>query len=237
MPVARLRPISSHIAAVDLHGRFQVAAFLVRHREGLALVDAGFPGWQYAILTAAGSLPEPNHITHLILTHAHADHIGGAAGVLAHMAAEVVCSAEERPYIEGRSLAEAGCGWIARGVLTLSHHLTQRRVERVRIDRTVGEGDEICGLRVVPVPGHTPGQIGLVHEEDRVVLCGDALFNMRGRIGYDPTPMMTVDQARAAASLEHIARLGLPDVAPSHGPAILGDAPARIERFLRDSGS
>lgn len=234
MPAARLRPISPHIAAIDLHGRFQVAAFLVRHREGLALVDAGFPGWQYAILTAAASLPAPNRITHVILTHAHADHIGGAAGIVAHMPAEVICSATERPYVEGRSLAHASCGWISRGVLTLSHHLTQRRVAPVHVDRTVEEGDEICGLRVVSVPGHTPGQIALVHDEDRVVLCGDALFNVRGRIGYDPTPMFTVDPARAAASLEQIARLGLPDVAPSHGPAILGDAPVRIERFLRN---
>jgi glyoxylase-like metal-dependent hydrolase (beta-lactamase superfamily II) len=233
MPAARLRPISPHIAAVDLHGRFQVAAFLVRHREGLALVDAGFPGWQYAILTAAASLPAPNGITHVILTHAHADHIGGAAGIVTHMSAEVICSATERPYVEGKSLAHASCSWLSRGVLTLSHYLTQRRVAPVRVDRTVTEGDDICGLRVLSVPGHTPGQIALVHEEDRVVLCGDALFNVRGSIGYDPTPMLTVDPARAAASLEQIARLGLPDVAPSHGPAILGDAPARIERFLR----
>jgi glyoxylase-like metal-dependent hydrolase (beta-lactamase superfamily II) len=233
MPAARLRPISSHVAAVDLHGRFQVAAFLVRHGDGLALVDAGFPGWQYAILTAAASLPEPNRITHVILTHAHADHIGGAAGIVTHTAAEVVCSTAEKPYVEGRSLAHAACGWVSRGVLTLSHYLTHRRVTPVRVDRTVDDGDELCGLRVVSVPGHTPGQIALVHEKDRVVLCGDALFNVRGRIGYDPTPRMTVDPARAADSLERIARLGLPDVVPSHGPAILGDAPARIERFLR----
>jgi glyoxylase-like metal-dependent hydrolase (beta-lactamase superfamily II) len=152
------------------------------------------------------------------------------------MSAEVVCSAAERPYVEGKSLASASCSLVSRGILTLSHYLTQRRVERVRVDRTVADGDELCGLRVVSMPGHTPGQIGLIHEADRVVLCGDALFNVRGEIGYDPTPMMTVEPARAAASLERIARLGFADVAPSHGPAILGDAPTRIARFLRRRG-
>jgi glyoxylase-like metal-dependent hydrolase (beta-lactamase superfamily II) len=232
MPVARLRPISRHIAAVDLHGRFQVAAFLVRHSDGLALVDAGFPGWQYAILTAAQSLPAPNHITHVVLTHAHSDHIGGASGIVAHMQAEVVCSAAERPYVEGRSLAHAAPGWMGKCLLTLHHHLTQRRVPAVRVDRTVEAGDMLCGMRVVDVPGHTPGQIALVHEADRVMLCGDALFNIRGTIGYEPVPGVTVDPGLAAASLEQIARLGVPDVVPSHGPAILGDAPARIDRFL-----
>src|SRR5258707_4431173 len=84
MPVARLRPISRHIAAVDLHGRFQVAVFLVRHEGGLLLLDAGFPGWHYAILTAAESLPPPDHITHIVLTHSHVDHIERVAILAQH---------------------------------------------------------------------------------------------------------------------------------------------------------
>ena len=101
MPVARLRPISSHVAAVDLQGRFQVAAFLVRHDQGLLLVDAGFPGWGFAILTAASSLPAPTEVTELILTNAHADHIGGTPEIVEHTGARVLSSAREKPYIEG----------------------------------------------------------------------------------------------------------------------------------------
>lgn len=233
MPVARLRPISRHVAAVDLHGRFQVAAFFVRHPEGLALVDAGFPGWQFAILTAARSLPEPNRITHVILTHAHSDHIGGAATVAAHSDAEILCSDAERPYVEGKSLACAARSLFSHGILALHHHLVQRQVPSLRVSRTVREGDWVCGMKVLAVPGHTPGQIALLHEEDGLLLCGDALFNVRGELGYDPAPGFTVDRALARASLEQILRLGVPDIAPSHGPAILGDASARIEQFLR----
>lgn len=236
MPVARLRPISRHVAAIDLHGRFQVAAFLVRHSAGLVLVDAGFPGWEYAVLTAAASLPQPNRISHVILTHAHADHSGGAAPIAGLMSAEVVCSAQERPYVEGAPLASAARGLVPRAVLTLNHWLAQRRVPPTRVARVVDEGEEICGLRVVDVPGHTPGQIALVHEEDRLVLCGDALFNVRGRIGHDPIPGITLDRSAAEASMEKIAALGFADVAPSHGPAILGDAPERIRRFLGRRG-
>lgn len=232
MPLARLRPISSHVAAVDLHGRFQVAVFLVRHRGGLALVDAGFPRWHYAVLTAAQSLPAPNEITHVILTHAHVDHIGGASGILDHMPAQVLCSVAERPFIEGRSLASSATGMLSRVVLTLNHHLALRRVEPVRIDGTLREGDEICGLRVIEVPGHTPGQIALIHVEDRVVLCADALFNVKQCVGHDPIPGITADRALAEASMQRIAELGIADVIPSHGPAILGEGPEQIRRFL-----
>lgn len=233
MPVAKLRPISSHVAAVDLHGRFQVAVFLVRHEHGLFAIDAGFPGWAYAILTAAQSLPEPNQITHVILTHAHSDHIGGASVLAAESGAEILCSDAERPFIEERSsLASAACSVGSRVSLTLNHWFQQRRVQPVPIAGTLGPGDEIEGLRVVDMPGHTPGQIALVHEKDSLVLCADAIFNVQGHVGHDPAPGITADPATAEESMRRLAELGIDDVAPSHGPALLGDARARIVRFL-----
>ncbi len=232
MPVARLRPISSHIAAVDLHGRFQVAAFFVRHEEGLILVDSGFPGWAYAILTAARSLPEPNRITDLILTHVHADHMGGAAEIVRQTGARVWCSTAERRYFEGRRLARDARGWLARLTLGLHELTVARQAERVVVDETLEEGDRLGPLRVVGLPGHTPGQIGLVHEADGVCLCGDAFFNADGRIGLDPVPGLTADRARARLSLQRLLDLGVDDIVPSHGGALLGDARARLQEFL-----
>lgn len=233
MPVAKLRPISSHVAAVDLHAQFQVAVFLVRHEHGLFAVDAGFPGWAYAVLTAAQSLPEPNRITHVLLTHAHSDHIGGASILADEGGAEVLCSTLERPYIEDRkSLASGACGLGAKLSLTLNHWTQQRKVPPIKISGTYDEGDKIGDLSVVSLPGHTPGQVALVHEADRLVLCADALFNVQGQIGYDPTPGVTADRSAAEASMRRLLDLGIDDVAPSHGPALIGDARDRIRSFL-----
>lgn len=232
MPVARLRPISSHVAAVDLHGRFQVAVFLVRHSEGLLLVDAGFPGWGYAILTAAASLPAPTEISEIFLTHAHADHIGGAPQIVEGTGAEVVCSEAEKPFIEGRSLALAARGLGARLTLTLNHWTQQRRVDRIQVGRTVTAGERIRGLEVLAVPGHTPGQVALLHHEDGLVLCADALFNVGHAPGLDPVPGMTADRPAARASIEALLATGMEDFAPSHGPAILGDGRQRLRRLL-----
>ncbi len=233
MPVAKLRPISSHVAAIDLHAQFQVAVFLVRHEHGLLAIDAGFPGWAYAVLTAAQSLPEPNRITHVVLTHAHSDHVGGAGILATECGAEILCSETERPFIEdGRSLATAACSLGAKLSLTLNHWTQQRKVPPVKITGTVAAGDQIGGLSVVEMPGHTPGQIALVHERDRLVLCADALFNVRGQIGYDPAPGVTADIGAAEQSMRRLADIGVDDVAPSHGPALLGDARERIAQFL-----
>ncbi|MBY0278189.1 MBL fold metallo-hydrolase [Candidatus Binatia bacterium] len=209
--------------------------FLVRHETGLLLVDAGFPGWHYAILTAAESLPQPNRITDIVLTHAHVDHIGGAAFIARHCDARILTSEPEKAFVQGKSLSHAANGLLPRLVLAVNHWTQGRRVDAIRVDETVTDGDVVHGLRVIAVPGHTPGQIALWHERDEVLLCADALFNVNGAIGYDPVPGMTSNRAGARASLVRLAKLGCKDVAPSHGPAILGDGTERILRFLGDA--
>jgi len=237
MPVARIRKISPHVTAIDMSGAFQVAVFLVRHERGLALVDAGFPGWHYAVLAAVESFPWPNRITHVILTHAHSDHVGSASEIAAAAGAEIVSSAAERPFIEGSSLATAARRLGPKLMLQLNHWLGRRRLRPTRVTHEVREGDTLCGLRVVAMPGHTPGQIALVHDDDRLVLCADAVFNVRDRLGHDPIPGITLDHGQAEDSMRRLADLGIEHVVPSHGPAIEGDATARIHRFLEQRGA
>ena len=83
------------------------------------------------------------------------------------------------------------------------------------------------GLEILVPLGSGPGGV----ESRRQV--GQRQGALRGpAYVIDPVPGMTVNRGQAEASMERIASLGLGDVAPSHGPAILGDAPERIFRFL-----
>jgi glyoxylase-like metal-dependent hydrolase (beta-lactamase superfamily II) len=164
---------------------------------------------------------------------AHSDHIGGAAEILAGSDPEILCSTAERTFIEeGRSLALAARTPLSWAVLGLNHLFLRRRISPLRIDGALDDDEHILGLRVISVPGHTPGQIALLHEQDGVVLSADSVFNVRGHLGHDPTPGLTIDIRQAEASLERLLELGLEDFAPSHGPAMLGDATSRLRRFL-----
>lgn len=104
----------------------------------------------------------------------------------------------------------------------------------VRITRTVRSGDEVAGFRVVELPGHAPGLIGLWREQDRLALVSDAFYmtDMWGR-SQDPAlplPAYNQDTGRARESLRALAALDPLTVVPGHlGPLRGTDLRARLE--------
>lgn len=155
--------------------RFHAVAFLLRHPEaGAILVDTGysqrfsteterFPARIYRSLTkvtltdeggiasqVARSGIDPAELRHVIITHFHADHIGGLRDF---PKATFYCSAPAHDSVRGES------GFAAMRRAFLPGLLPPDFAGRVRY---VDEGDEIFrGITVLALPGHAAGQIGL----------------------------------------------------------------------------
>jgi glyoxylase-like metal-dependent hydrolase (beta-lactamase superfamily II) len=105
----------------------------------------------------------------------------------------------------------------------------------VAIAETVSEGDEVAGFRVIELPGHAPGLIGLFQESDRVALVSDAFYmtSMWGRPQPPAVPLDAYnhDTDQARASLRKLADLELSLAAPGHlGPLTGDDVPGEIRR-------
>lgn len=106
----------------------------------------------------------------VINSHCHFDHIGGN-----HQFDRVYMSREELP------LLELGHSRISTLTRTLEADLSVMEccyTDRERI--SVLEPGTVLDLggrtvEVIPLPGHTPGSIGLLCREDRLLLAGDAL--------------------------------------------------------------
>ena len=184
-------------------------AYVVETDHGLLVVDSGIRASAAPVLRTVERLGRPPaDVRLLVLTHWHVDHIRGAAAVIRATGARLAIHQLDAPIIAGGELPTKG-----RRAMRLIIGLL--RVRSLTPDLILHDGDEVAGLRVVHVPGHTAGSIALVR--DGVVLTGDALLGDRqGRI-RPPDPGLSLDPVAATASADRILALSPRLVLPGHG--------------------
>ena len=107
--------------------------------------------------------------THIVITHAHFDHVGAMHPMLeAYPDVQVCVSAFENT---DKEQIEKVC----RGSLRLvSHHFDG--LTGFRVDRRLHDGDVVCGFKVIFTPGHSPGSICLYNEKEKILFSGDTIF-------------------------------------------------------------
>jgi glyoxylase-like metal-dependent hydrolase (beta-lactamase superfamily II) len=169
----RITVLTTHLIQLTaLPHVFPINCYLVREDDGLTLVDTGMWGAK-AILAAAAKQGAP--IRRIVLTHAHADHVGTLDALHAALPdAEVLISARDaRPLAGDRSVDadESGTKKLPGGWKTCT----------TKPSGLLSPGDRVGSLEVVAAPGHTPGHIAFLDTRDRALIAGDA-FQTRGGI-------------------------------------------------------
>jgi len=138
-----------------------------------AVIDPG--GEVDRILAAAEE--EGVELEKILLTHAHLDHVGGTAELVARMGLPV-----EGPHIEDKF-------WID-GLEQQCTMFGFPKVETFEPNRWLEEGNDVeIGnqiLSVLHTPGHTPGHVVFFHPGELIALVGDVLF--QGSIGRTDFP-------------------------------------------------
>jgi hydroxyacylglutathione hydrolase len=110
-----------------------------------AAVDPGEAAPVLAFLKAGGF-----HLTHVLCTHHHHDHIGGARDLAAATGCEIVASAYDRDRV-------AGC------------------TQTVDESHPLSLWDE--PVEIIELPGHTLGQIAFYLRPEKALFAGDTLFS------------------------------------------------------------
>jgi len=156
----------------------------------------------HAAITELGR--SPADIARFVVTHGHPDHAGGAAGAPLLM----------HPADRDRAL-RVNAGTIARRVAL-------RRLPPTT-DLTDGQILPVLGgLRVVHVPGHTPGSVCLYAERDGLLFSGDALWrDARGTL-HRPNRYWSEDLESARRSVGVLARLDVGTILFGHLPPLAG---------------
>ena len=113
----------------------------------------------------------------ILATHGHLDHVGAVAELASRLSLPIEGpQQEDKFWLDSLSEQAQTFGFPDSGVFTP--------------DRWLNEGDEVTvgeqKLKVIHCPGHTPGHIVFFHEESKLALVGDVLFN--GSIGRTDFP-------------------------------------------------
>lgn len=154
---------------------FPVNCYLADEGDSLTLIDTALPFSYKGILKAAETLGKP--ITHIVLTHAHSDHIGSLDSLKAQLPdCKVVISARDAKLLRGDVTLETG-----EPRTPIRGGVPKPGKVKTAADLEVSEGDRIGSFRVIATPGHTPGHIALYNEKTGALIAGDA-FQVRGGV-------------------------------------------------------
>lgn len=239
---------SPGVHRVDLHWNGlpgQVAAYLVDGGDALAVVDTGPTRTLPALLDGVRELGrEPEEITHLLLTHVHLDHAGGAGALLA-------AAPRARAYVHprgARHLADPSRLLHSAGLL-YGDQMDRLYGDMVPVPAgrlvVLNDGDEVRvgsrRLTAVSTPGHASHHHAYHDAEAKLVFTGDVGGIRLQHQPYvcAPTPPPDIDLAAWQHSLGRIRELRPSILLPTHFGGIgdpewhLDDLSARLEQWGR----
>jgi glyoxylase-like metal-dependent hydrolase (beta-lactamase superfamily II) len=215
--------------------------FLVNTGKQLILVDAGSGTWfgGGSLGRLAGSLRSagyaPEEVDLVLITHLHSDHIGGLTsqdGKRVFPNAEVYVAKEDNDFwLSPEAATKAPKD--AQPFVQAAQAISAPYIKAGKWHTFSGSESIVDGVKLVPLPGHTPGHTGYEFSSKgkKILFWGDTIHAQRVQL-QDPnvTVVFDIDPAAAAATRDHLlTKLAREDIVIA-GPHMLFPSLGRLHK-------
>lgn len=230
----RIHLVGSGSSGLYLTDAYDAHAFLVVGDREAVLIDAGCGRDVDAFMgLIAQTQVDPRRVSRLLLTHAHLDHCGGAAGLR-----------RELPHLRV-SASEQVADWVERGdEEAMSFDLGRRaefyppdaRVEACPVAEVLADGQVLdlghCAVRVLATPGHAAGHLAYVVDDgaSSALLSGDLIF-WGGKVSL--LAAWDCDVQALLSSVRRLDGLAVDALLPGHHNFALRDGQAHLDKANR----
>ena len=206
-------------------------AYLVEiNPNSLILIDTGTSSGGSKVLdylqkTGRG----PNMISEIILTHADPDHSGSAANLKRVTGAKLAAHETDAARVSGQVKNIKETNGI--GNLLFNFFGIFMKVDRVKPDILLDDGDQVGPLSIIYTPGHTDGSI-CVYKPGQTLFAGDTLITSRSGKIQLPSRFLNKNTDQLKKSVEKLTSLEFTSLLPGHGPPITSNASQRLKDFV-----
>ena len=193
-----------------------VNCYILSNQKAAILIDTGRQRDRERVLSECRRYS----VQLIILTHGHLDHCQNAAYLSRKLRIPIAMSRADQNLIpDNRTQPLSAHTLLGKLVLAASLKSFEKdTLEEFKPEIVLQEGDNLneygIPARVLELPGHTRGSIGLQIEDK--LLVGDALMNMF----YPTVSMLYTDEKQMQQSVERIRKLGNLQIYFGHGKPV-----------------
>ena len=172
----------------------------------------------------------------IILTHGHFDHVSSVHSLAAEWHVPVYAHYLEMPYLTGKSSYPPCDPTVGGGLVAdLSFLYSMKPIDISSFVNALPDDDSVpflSGWKWIHTPGHAPGHISLLREEDKTMIVGDAFITTKGESAFNtllqikkvsrPPAYGTTDWFAAYESVKKLLLMQPNIVATGHGKPMYG---------------
>ncbi|MEI7562054.1 MAG: MBL fold metallo-hydrolase [Actinomycetes bacterium] len=225
--------LTNNLYRIPTLGSFINTYAFINDDGSVTLVDCGLKKAPAKIVDGLASIGKhPKDVENIILTHAHDDHIGGAAKMIELSNPKFISMHEEdSSYPEKGTTPKVDTRTVSGKLMS---RMPASKYTPFKVNKELKGGeliDTAGGLKVIHTPGHTDGHISLLHLESKTLITGDSIFNMTSRLTWSLSGFC-VDYLQSQETAKRFVDLDFKHAAFTHGPEIMDKGKERITKFL-----